>query len=593
MQNPGGKYLEAMDLHIMVNAGGSTDGGEEEGLSGRYMPSATRAPTPLKPVGNWKIALTLKCLHNIHMTAASPQSVDLDEQRAELKSVLDSPTFIRAPKLAQLLSYLCERLFAGKASQIKEYSIGVEVFQRGEKFDQNSDSIVRVEANRLRKRLAEYYLGEGALHRLRITIPIGQYVPEFEPGTAARGETALAAAPLPSASQPKVPASTLAQGQFRTPGPRLRWIVPILAVSVLALLFAALYVEGLYRRSHQPPVAATGGPAIAAPAESPFGPPMGEEVRILAGANRSFVDHAGKLWIADTWSTGGSAIKSPAQHIWRTLDPDFYRFSRQGQFRYDIPLKKGIYELHLHFAETNYGPESTGSGGEGSRIMSVRANGVALLTGFDIAADAGASRTADVKVFPNIEPAADGKLHLEFAGEDGRQAELSAIEILPGVHGQMKPVRLLARQSPYYSNDSHWWSPDSYFEGGLIAAYPTPVSGTDDPELYQTERWGNFSYAIPVASGRYSVWLRFAARHGDGSSSPSLANGGPAVHTFNVFCNGKVLLQNFDLPLEAKQGDVVVRKFAGMEPNAQGKLLLSFVPVEGYATVAGIEVVPQ
>jgi hypothetical protein len=90
------------------------------------------------------------------MTAASPQSVDLDEQRAELKSVLDSPTFIRAPKLAQLLSYLCERLFAGKASQIKEYSIGVEVFQRGEKFDQNSDSIVRVEANRLRKRLAEY-----------------------------------------------------------------------------------------------------------------------------------------------------------------------------------------------------------------------------------------------------------------------------------------------------------------------------------------------------------------------------------------------------------------------------------------------------
>jgi hypothetical protein len=46
-------------------------------------------------------------------------------------------------------------------------------------------------------------------------------------------------------------------------------------------------------------------------------------------------------------------------HIWRTQNPDFYRTSRQGQFSYAIPLKKGIYELRLHFAETVYGPEST------------------------------------------------------------------------------------------------------------------------------------------------------------------------------------------------------------------------------------------
>ncbi len=48
-----------------------------------------------------------------------------------------------------------------------------------------------------------------------------------------------------------------------------------------------------------------------------------------------------------------------------------------------------------------------------------------------------------------------------------------------------------------------------------------------------------------------------------------------------------------DLPDEANQSDVVIRKFAGLEPNAQGKLMLSFVPVEGYASVAGIEVLPQ
>jgi hypothetical protein len=57
-----------------------------------------------------------------------------------------------------------------------------------------------------------------------------------------------------------------------------------------------------------------------------------------------------------------------------------------------------------------------------------------------------------------------------------------------------------------------------------------------------------------------------------------------------VFCNGEVLLQHFDLLKEASQTDVIVRKASGLEPNAQGKLVLSFVPVEGYATVTGIEV---
>ena len=322
---------------------------------------------------------------------------------------------------------------------------------------------------------------------------------------------------------------------------------------------------------------------------------MGEEVRILAGSGRSFVDHAGKLWNADAWFSGGTAVKSSAQHIWRTQTPDFYRSSRQGQFSYAIPLKKGVYELHLHFAETVYDPESTPTGGEGSRLMTVRANGRTLLTRFDIVADAGASRTADVKVFTDISPAPDGLLHLDFSGDDGKQATLSAIEILPGFRGRIRPVRILARQTPYYSNDSRWWSPDIYFEGGQLASYTAPVSGTDDPELYETERWGNFSYAIPVTPGKYSVALYFAARHGDWDESPSPSgeNRAAVAHVFDVSCNGTVLLKNFDLVREARQTDVVIRKASGLEPNAQGKLLLSFVPVEGYATVTGIEVVPQ
>ena len=54
-----------------------------------------------------------------------------------------------------------------------------------------------------------------------------------------------------------------------------------------------------------------------------------------------------------------------------------------------------------------------------------------------------------------------------------------------------------------------------------------------------------------------------------------------------------MLLKNFDLAREERQTDAVIRKATDLEPNAQGKLLLSFVPVEGYATVTGIEVLPQ
>ena len=123
------------------------------------------------------------------MAIEGPEPTDLEAQRAELEAVLHSEHFTRAPTLAHLLSYLCEKLFAGEAHQIKEYSVGVEVFHRGSSFDQDSDSIVRVEANRLRKRLAAYYAGEGASHRLQITIPLGQYVPEFKSAAPRQAES--------------------------------------------------------------------------------------------------------------------------------------------------------------------------------------------------------------------------------------------------------------------------------------------------------------------------------------------------------------------------------------------------------------------
>ena len=522
------------------------------------------------------------------MTAANAESVDMEVQRAELRAVLASPEFVRAPKLARLLNYLCEKLFAGEANQIKEYSIALEVFDRGASFDQDSDSIVRVEANRLRKRLAEYYAGEGASHSLRIAIPVGQYVPRFEAQAVERD--------LPSKVPDNVPGKVI---EITTqPAGLGNWVRRWwwLVAGGMVILIGGWIGYAVLSRNMEQKTAAEAGPQLVQPAigDASFGPPGGEEVRILAGATRSLVDHAGKLWSADAGFSGGTAVKNSALHFGRTLDPGFYRTSRQGQFRYDIPLKNGVHELRLHFAETMFGPDATGTGGEGSRVMTVRANGQTLLDHFDVIGDAGASRLVDVKVFAGISPAQDGKLHLEFIGEDGKQALLSAIEILPGIKGRIRPIRILARSSPYYSNDSHWWSPDDYFEGGQLATYAQEVTGTDDSELYESERWGNFSYAIPVTPGKYAVILYFAARLSSPSEpAPEGANAAHVSHVFNVFCNGKTLLENFDLGQEAGRTDVVVRKFSGLEPNAQGKLVLSFVPVLGYATISGIEVLPE
>src|SRR6266700_845044 len=107
-------------------------------------------------------------------------AADFVQERHELDAVLASGIFNRAPNLAHVLTYVCEKYFEGAAEQIKEYNIAVDALGRPPEFDQKRDSIVRVEAHRLRKRLREYYETEGAGHEFKIDIPPGQYAPQFQ-----------------------------------------------------------------------------------------------------------------------------------------------------------------------------------------------------------------------------------------------------------------------------------------------------------------------------------------------------------------------------------------------------------------------------
>lgn len=481
-------------------------------------------------------------------------------ERQELEAFLSSGVLDPNSNPGRLLRYVCEKHFSGCEGEIKEYNIAVDVFGRPPGFDNRRNSAVRVEASRLRKRLDEYYCGAGRDRPLRISIPPGQYVPQFAAPSEDGGEDGAARRPLLSAA-------------------RLRWIVPGLLLLALGAVVIAQRVS-----SPAPPAAADAQPAAGPPAAAPGRP---AEVRILAGYERDkHVDRAGNVWLGDRYFTGGHALPvDPPAVIARTFDSTIYKHMRTGpEFSYQIPLAPGHYELRLHFAETVFGETLVDGGGETSRLMIIRANGRILLYSFDVYAEAGGNHTAVVRVFRDIQPADDGFLHLHFSANWDRPF-LNAIEVLPSTPGKIRPVRIVTRDAAVTDSAGRIWHPDNYSSGGRLVLRKEAVAGTADPDLYVGERYGRFSYAIPVARGTYRVTLHFAE---------TWHKAGAGKRAFDVWCNGKTLLEDFDIARQAGGAQRAIQKtFRGIQPTSSGKIELSFVPVVNYACVNAIEVIDE
>src|SRR5277367_4009347 len=99
--------------------------------------------------------------------------------REELERVLTSPGFSHNERLSQFLRYIVERQLEGREAELKETVIATEVLGRRADYNPKQDAIVRTEAGRLRARLREYYVGEGASDAVVIDLPKGGYVPAF------------------------------------------------------------------------------------------------------------------------------------------------------------------------------------------------------------------------------------------------------------------------------------------------------------------------------------------------------------------------------------------------------------------------------
>lgn len=116
------------------------------------------------------------------MSVTSPISVptppgDLGAIRDRL---LDSATFHRSPRLREFLAFVVKCELEGRAHEINEYSLGVQVFGKPVDYNPSLDNIVRVTARQLRTRLAEFYASEGATDPWRLEIPKGSYLPVLQ-----------------------------------------------------------------------------------------------------------------------------------------------------------------------------------------------------------------------------------------------------------------------------------------------------------------------------------------------------------------------------------------------------------------------------
>ena len=510
--------------------------------------------------------------------------VDYSRENRELQSLLASGVFDRSPMLAQLLKYVCAKYFEGDAYSIKEYSIAVDVLGRPSNFDPKKDSVIRVQFHRLREKLNEYYANEGENHDVRIVVPHGHYAPDFvyreeaekcdRQGERALGFRAPTAAENADSEEPdRIPASSApAHGRFDR-----RVVLAFAGAAVLgALVFAAAWGNALRK----------------IPNSSLLTTPVGDSVRILAGlSDGSYTDGYGHVWVSDRFFHGGSVATSGNHPIWGTRDPRLFQSWRQGSFSYDIPAKAGAYEVRLYFAETYFGEDNAaGYGGENTRFFDISINGVPVKRHFSVAGDGGVN-VAVVKVFRDITPANDGFVHIGFI-KVTNEPFVNAIELTPGIPGRLSPIRLIAQPPGYTDPQGRVWMSDRLAFGGQVVARTANAIGAADPQLYAGERFGNFGYTIPVTPGEYTVTLYMAERW-LGPGQPG-GREGKGSRLFDILCNGVFLERNFDVYARAGGPNrALTRTYRSIEPNHQGNIVLSFVPIKNFPIVSALEVIQE
>ena len=118
------------------------------------------------------------CLMNDQYTKASSSLKKAISKQIEL--IVEIKDFKAKPQQIAFLKFILNQTLAGKGREINDYSVAVEVFGRGQDFDQRIDPIVSIQADMLRRTLARYYKNTGKNDPIKIDIPNSTYVPVFK-----------------------------------------------------------------------------------------------------------------------------------------------------------------------------------------------------------------------------------------------------------------------------------------------------------------------------------------------------------------------------------------------------------------------------
>lgn len=182
-------------------------------------------------------------------TVDSSPLIEASRIREQLQRLLAHPLFANSKRYPALLAYTVEQTLLGNSAELKERSIGVEVFGRAPTYDANSDPVVRITAGEVRKRLTQYYYEPAHRGELVIELLAGSYVPSFREAERAQ-EPAPILAPSPD-DPSSVSGPTLPQASTRLW--QLRWLLAVGTFALVALAATVGVLAGLRHRNVPPP----------------------------------------------------------------------------------------------------------------------------------------------------------------------------------------------------------------------------------------------------------------------------------------------------------------------------------------------------
>jgi hypothetical protein len=394
-----------------------------------------------------------------------------NDERQELERAVE--LLGRSTRHGRLLAYLGDKYFQRQEAQLTEFNLATEFFGRpADRFDAGQDAVVRVEVHRLRKKLRDIYEKGAGTHGLRISLPAGSYVPEFSrtPQPLSHGDPVL----TPAVPAPVAPLPTPETVESAPPLPGRKKTVLYLVAAIAVIAAAGIGTWMLTRSATRDPLPAASG-AAATPVNTVGEGASLTEVRLMAGYNGSdVIDSAGARWTSDRFFSGGGALPNNGRVVKRTSRTFLYANWRGGEFAYNIPLQSGVYEMRLFFLSASR------EGEERLADFNVFMNGQPLLTSYDAYASTQSGNYADEVVFKDVRPDKDGVLKLWFLNAIDTSL-LNAIEIVPGVPGKLRPIRIITQPMSFVDQKGQRWRADDYFLGGIRSGEIHRVCGTEDP----------------------------------------------------------------------------------------------------------------